>query len=96
MSKEKGELHVTIGEVYSMWSNELFAHNIHRVSKRAVKDRISFAYFLSQGESDAGKASWGIVPMCAKDEQPKFPRTSAAMHLDKYIASMIKGESVIE
>lgn len=93
-NKEKGELHVTIGEVYTMWSNELFAHNIHRVSKRAVDDRISFAYFLKQGNS--GTAAASIEPVCAKNELPKFPRSSAAMHLEKFISYMMKGESLVE
>ena len=55
------ELHVSVGEVYVMWSNGLFKNNIHRVSKEAKKDRISFPYFTSQGKRTSNPC---IAPRC--------------------------------
>eukprot|EP00984_Skeletonema_dohrnii_P009778 scaffold3761_cov134-Skeletonema_dohrnii-CCMP3373.AAC.2 len=52
----KGELHVSVGEVNTMWSNGLFKNNIHRVSKEAKKDRISFPYFTSQGKRSSNES----------------------------------------
>lgn len=81
---KQGQLHVTIGEVYAMWSNGLFVNNIHRVSKVAKDDRVSFAYFFSQGKH-SGK---GIDPVCASDEVARFPRVSTASHLEEYIQAL--------
>lgn len=91
INKEKGELHVTIGQTFAMWSNELFANNIHRVSKNAAKDRISFAYFVGSGQTAGGN---GIEPVCAKNEEARFPRTSSAKHVGEYIRMQMDGESV--
>lgn len=93
INKEKGELHVTVGQMWTMWSNELFAHNIHRVSKQVAKDRISFAYFLGQGQSAPGE---GIAPICTGNEVPRFPPTSTALHLKSYIDAMISKDSAVE
>lgn len=76
-----GELHVAVGEVLSMWSNGLFRNNIHRVSKEAKKDRLSFPYFVSQGKQSNGP---GISPICSSEEMPIFPRVSPKTHVMKY------------
>ena len=76
----RGQLHVAIGEVYTMWSNGLFANNVHRVSSRAVNDRLSFAYFFGQGQTKGE----GIEPVCSKEEVARFPRVSTTSHLKEY------------
>ena len=81
----KGELHVSVGEVYTMWSNELFKNNIHRVSKEAKKDRISFPYFTSQGKRTSNP---GISPICSDGEEPRFPRVSPKGHVMHYISTL--------
>lgn len=92
---DKGELHVTVGQVLNMWSNGLFADNIHRVSKGAAKDRVSFAYFLAQCPQSAPGGE-GIAPVLdAQTEQAKFPRTSTPIHIGKYVAAMIEEKVVI-
>jgi isopenicillin N synthase-like dioxygenase len=78
----KGELHVNIAEVYTMWSNGLFKNNIHRVSNKAEKDRISVSYFASQGKSSSDD---GISPVCSEGEVVKFPRVSPIRHLKHYV-----------
>mmetsp|Transcript_23668 Transcript_23668/g.37114 ORF Transcript_23668/g.37114 Transcript_23668/m.37114 type:complete len:421 (-) Transcript_23668:36-1298(-) len=91
----KDELHVTVGEVYAMWSNGLFKNNIHRVSKGAKKDRISFSYFTSQGKrtnSVVGKDDAGISPICSNDEEPKFPRVSTLGHMRNYMSAFTGGK----
>ena len=83
MPMKKNELHVNIGQVYTMVSNGLFQHNIHRVSKGATKDRISFPYFTSQGiNSEVGA---GMSPVCSDGELAKFPQVSAVSHLRQSI-----------
>ena len=89
---KEGELHVTVGEVYHMYSNGLFANNVHRVSSQAAKDRVSFAHFVAQGQQSGD----GIDPVCAKGETARFPRTSSAEHLNDYIEAMISGLSIID
>mmetsp|Transcript_12227 Transcript_12227/g.20719 ORF Transcript_12227/g.20719 Transcript_12227/m.20719 type:complete len:382 (-) Transcript_12227:138-1283(-) len=74
----KGELHVSVGEVYTMWSNGLFKNNIHRVSKEAKRDRISFPYFTSQGKRTSNP---GISPICSDGEEPRFSRVSPKGHV---------------
>lgn len=81
------ELHVTIGEIFTMWSNGLFVNNIHRVSSQAEKDRLSFAYFLSQGQKCV--ECEGIEPVCSKDEVAKFPRVSTYSHINNYISAVL-------
>ena len=78
----KGELHVNIAEVYTIWSNGLFKSSIHRVSKEAEKDRISYSYFPSCGKSSSDV---GITPVCSEGEVVKFPRVSPISHLKHYI-----------
>ena len=75
------ELHVAVGEVLSMWSNGLFRNNIHRVSKEAKKDRLSFPYFVSQGKQSSDP---GISPICSSEEVPIFPRVSPKSHVMQY------------
>ena len=93
INKEKGELHVTVGETLAMWSNELFKSNIHRVGKTAAKDRISFAYFLGQGNKEQ-EGGDGIDPVCTEGEFARFPRTSAEKHVNDYIAAQRSFESL--
>jgi len=89
----KGELHVNVGQVYSMWSNGLFQHSIHRVSKKAKEDRISFPYFTSQGKrSSVIGTDVGVSPVCSDDEVIKFPRISTLGHLKKYIGAFTGGK----
>lgn len=90
-----GELHVSVGEVYAMWSNGLFKNNIHRVSKEAKKDRISFSYFISQGirmSSEVGTDDAGISPICSNGEEPTFPRVSSLGHLKNYMSAFTGGK----
>ena len=90
----KGELHVNVGEMYTMWSNGLFRNNIHRVSKEAKKDRISFPYFTSQGKrtSIEDSTDYGISPICSNDEEPRFPRVSTVGHLRNYMSAFTGGK----
>mmetsp|Transcript_2554 Transcript_2554/g.3762 ORF Transcript_2554/g.3762 Transcript_2554/m.3762 type:complete len:404 (+) Transcript_2554:220-1431(+) len=90
----KGELHVSVGEVYTMWSNGLFKNNIHRVSKEAKRDRISFPYFTSQGKRSSNESvkDVGISPICHDGEEPRFPRTSTVDHLRKYMGAFTGGK----
>jgi len=89
----KGELHVNVGQVYSMWSNGLFQHSIHRVSKKAKEDRISFPYFTSQGKrSSVIGTDVGVSPVCSDDEVIKFPRISTLGHLKNYIGAFTGGK----
>lgn len=93
ISEERGELHVMVGQMLNTWSNGLFANNVHRVGKVAVDDRVSFLYFLAQGpESVTGG---GIEPLCSQGEQAKFPLTSTALHISKYIAAMLEQKSAV-
>jgi isopenicillin N synthase-like dioxygenase len=88
----KGELHVNVGEVYTMWSNGIFKNNIHRVSKEARRDRISFPYFTSQGKrSSVIGMDVGVSPVCSDGEVVKFPRVSTTGHVGKYI-SVLAGQ----
>ena len=77
----KGELHVSIGELYTVWSNELFTNNVHRVSSQAVDDRLSFAYFFGQGQKEGSKY---MEPILAANEQPKFPIWSTLTQMATY------------
>eukprot|EP00985_Skeletonema_marinoi_P013519 scaffold6724_cov174-Skeletonema_marinoi.AAC.1 len=90
----KGELHVSVGEVYTMWSNGLFKNNIHRVGKEAKKDRISFPYFTSQGKLSSNESVMddGISPICSNGEEPRFPRVSPKSHGMHYI-SVLTGKA---
>jgi isopenicillin N synthase-like dioxygenase len=89
----KGELHVNVGQIYSMWSNGLFQHSIHRVSKEAKEDRISFPYFTSQGKrSSVNDIDVGVSPVCSDDEVIKFPRVSTLGHFRKYIGAFTGGK----
>eukprot|EP00985_Skeletonema_marinoi_P024134 scaffold16580_cov147-Skeletonema_marinoi.AAC.3 len=90
----RGELHVSVGEVYTMWSNGLFKNNIHRVSKEAKRDRISFPYFTSQGKRSSNESvkDVGISPICHDGEEPRFPRTSTVDHLRKYMGAFTGGK----
>jgi len=90
----KGELHVSVGEVYTMWSNGLFKNNIHRVSKEAKRDRISFPYFTSQGKLSSNESVMddGISPICSDGEEPRFPRVSPKSHGMHYI-SVLTGKA---
>jgi len=87
----KGELHVSVGEVYTMWSNGLFKNNIHRVSKEAKKDRISFPYFTSQGKLTN---NIGISPICSDGEVPRFPRVSPKEHVMQYFSALTGKDDV--
>jgi len=90
----KGELHVNIGQMYSMWSNELFRHNVHRVSKEAKEDRISFSYFTSQGQrSSDDSVDVGVSPICSDGEVAKFPRVSTIDHIMHYMNAFITGRN---
>lgn len=80
---KNNELHVNLGQMYAMVSNGLFQHNIHRVSKEAMKDRISFPYFASQGRNS--KVGAGMSPVCSDGELAKFPQVSTVTHLRQYI-----------
>lgn len=82
----RGELHVNVGQMYTMWSNGLFQHNIHRVSKEAKKDRISFPYFTSQGKR-TGVIDVGVSSVSSDDEVVKFPRVSTTGHINKYLSA---------
>lgn len=77
----KGELHVSIGELYTVWSNELFTNNIHRVSSQAVDDRLSFAYFFGQGQKEGSRY---MKPIVAATEVPKFPIWSTLTQMATY------------
>ena len=77
----KGELHVSIGELYTVWSNELFTNNVHRVSSQAVDDRLSFAYFFGQGQKEGSKY---MEPIVAANEEPKFPKWSTLTQMATY------------
>ncbi len=90
----KGEIHVNVGETYTMWSNGLFNNNIHRVSKEAKKDRISFSYFTSQGRrtSSEDNTHFAVSPICSDDEEPRFPRVSTIGHLRSYISAFTGGK----
>lgn len=77
----KGELHVSIGELYTVWSNELFTNNIHRVSNQAADDRLSFAYFFGQGLKEGSKY---MEPVVAVSEEPKFPIWSTLTQMKIY------------
>lgn len=77
----KGELHVSIGELYTVWSNDLFTNNVHRVSSQAVDDRLSFAYFFGQGQKEGSKY---MEPILAANEQPKFPIWSTLTQMATY------------
>lgn len=92
INKEKGELHITVGQVMHMWSNGLFTDNIHRVSSNAEKDRISFGYFLAQGQSTPGQ---GIAPVCNDLEEPKFDITSTGKMIRRYVEAQVEGEITI-
>mmetsp|Transcript_2595 Transcript_2595/g.4216 ORF Transcript_2595/g.4216 Transcript_2595/m.4216 type:complete len:393 (-) Transcript_2595:3-1181(-) len=81
-----GELHVNVGETYTMWSNGLFKNNIHRVSKEAKKDRISFPYFTAQGKPTSSNP--GISPICSNGEEPVFPRVSPNGHVKHYFSAI--------
>lgn len=93
ISEERGELHVSVGQMLNMWSNGLFADNVHRVSKLAVDDRVSFAYFLAQGPESVPVD--GIEPICAEGEKAKFPLTSTALHVSKYITAMLEQSKAV-
>ena len=77
-----------------MWSNGLFKNNIHRVSKEAKRDRISFPYFTSQGKRSSNESvkDVGISPICHDGEEPRFPRTSTVDHLRKYMGAFTGGK----
>jgi isopenicillin N synthase-like dioxygenase len=83
LQRNKGELHVNVGEMYAMWSNGLFKNNIHRVSSEAAMDRTSFGYFTSQGTltSNAGT----ILLYAHIGEESKFPRASTKSHVMHYM-----------
>lgn len=85
---KKNELHVNLGQMYTMVSNGLFQHNIHRVSKEATKDRISFPYFASQGKNS--KVGAGMSPVCSDGELAKFPQVSTVNHLRQLIYGKIR------
>ena len=85
-----GQLHVVIGEVLAIWSNELFANNVHRVSNQATGDRISFAYFVSQGVLDESN---GIEPIAPEGETLRFPRVSCGSHVKDYLATLLGEET---
>ena len=80
---KNNELHVNLGQMYTMVSNGLFQHNIHRVSKEATKDRISFPYFTSQGRNSEVGA--GMSPVCSDGELAKFPQVSTLSHMRQLI-----------
>jgi isopenicillin N synthase-like dioxygenase len=65
-----GELHVHTGQLLSLWSNDLFKSNIHRVSRKAAVNSISMTYFANGAEEYACAA--GLDPICSQDEWPKF------------------------
>ena len=88
----RGELHISVGEVYTMWSNGLFKNDIHRVSREAKTDRISFPYFTSQGTSNTDIP--GITPICSDGEVPRFPRVSTTGHISKYLSVLFGKDDV--
>ena len=92
INKEKAELHVTVGQVMHIWSNGLFTDNIHRVSSRAEKDRVSFGYFLAQGQTTLGQ---GIAPVCNDNEEPKFDITSTGKMIRRYVEAQVEGKVTI-
>jgi isopenicillin N synthase-like dioxygenase len=67
-----GELHVQTGQLLSLWSNDLFKSNIHRVSSKAAVNSISMTYFAN-GAEEACPA--GLDPICSQGEWPKFKLT---------------------
>ena len=80
-----GHLHVNIGEVLAMWSNEVFQNNVHRVSSQAEGGRTAFAYFASQGIMDDGE---GIHPITPNGVAPRFPRISCSGHASHYLSAL--------
>lgn len=78
IDKERGELHVNIGQILEIWSNGLFTGNIHRVSNNCQKNRISLAYFRADLD---GKS---VVPVCKEGEVARFAETSALQHFKQY------------
>lgn len=83
----KDELHVSIGELFTVWSNELFTNNVHRVSNRAANDRLSFAYFSGQGQKDGSKYMEPVVSADGREE-PKFPIWSTITQMESYIKAL--------
>jgi len=88
----KEELHITVGQVMHIWSNGLFTDNIHRVSNKAEKDRVSFGYFLAQGQTTPGQ---GIAPVCNDNEEPKFDVISTGKMIRRYVEAQVEGKVTI-
>jgi isopenicillin N synthase-like dioxygenase len=64
-----GELHVQTGQLFSLWSNDLFKSNIHRVSNKAAVGSISMAYSANGAEDLCAGLLDPII--CSRDESPK-------------------------
>ena len=89
---KEGQLHVNIGEVYTMWSNNLFKSNVHRVSKQAKDGRTSFTLFPSRYnkvDNSEGVGSTGINPVCSEGEVAIFPRISTIEHSTHYMRTVM-------
>lgn len=71
---------VNIGDMFKVWSNDLFVSNMHRVVNRTGKERYSIPTFFNP-DFDTPVA---CLPQCRSDENPaKYPPIAAGEYLVK-------------
>ena len=74
---------INIGDMFAMWTNDLYASNLHRAMNMSGAARLSAAFFTSPG----GATVIGCLPTC---EGPGNPARYAPIRADDYNTALIR------
>lgn len=80
---------LNIADMMSIWTNDLFTSNPHRVANRTDKHRISLAHFMGPGSTTMVEC----LPTCQSAENPpRYPATTTTQHITNIMAKSMDPE----
>jgi len=85
----EGTLVINLGDMLSLWTNDVYHSTLHRVINRARKDRYSIAMFY---HLNADTFVTPLVGCCADNELPKYKPIKYLSHLTSRFEEVLKAK----
>ena len=82
---------LNVADMMSIWTNDLFTSNPHRVANRTPGHRVSLAHFIGPGSNTTVRC----LPTCqGADNPPRYEATTTAQHVANIMAQSLSPELV--